>query len=342
MTGLITADFVHRLGNPLFESTVLDRFKAASHLLLSNDVRSQKLADVKPFYSVTFVIASLNPDGNPFQLQLEFQDNGSKAERLNQRWLRLEPGERDFTPLMDINLADLEGGLSFHLGIAAAEAVAETRIPTHYRDFANNVKLDLRLARDYKGSDADSCFFSWPRKPNKQPTVPILGMTQKRAWIFMMKNSDYVAEVATVQNVVFDSDSVAAGPSIVDGRIEKATSGSGARPYEMRWAVQLWHQLWDMELPGNQDLGLGKKAKWRAEEWAFFPADKDEEAAKKSNGDEDVEDMFFYAGDGFRALMEKLKCLEGIVKGEELGNQGSEDEVSVTESTDTVGDDSDS
>ena len=268
---------------------------------------------------MAFIIASLRQDGAHYRLDLEFQDNGSpEPDLLSKHWLRLDVHERDLTSLMDINVADIQGGLSYHIGIAAANGIDESRLPTHYVDFANNITLNLTLARDFNGPLKEHPFFNWPRKADRSPTVPLVAMTQKRAWRFTMAGSDYVAEVAAFQDV------------------HKKPNGYHPRAYEMRWGVQLWHQLWDLWLPGNKDLAIGQRASWQAEEWFLFPTDKQPTAqqAKEKNsgnakGEEGVEDMFFYAGDGFRTLMEKLECLERIGMGYEEGKGGEEDEAPI-------------
>ncbi|KAF2094815.1 hypothetical protein NA57DRAFT_79985 [Rhizodiscina lignyota] len=319
MAGHVTKE----LGAPELEHTLLDRFKAAAHLLLPHDARSPRLSDVRPIYCVTFVIANLNQDGPHYQLELEFQDIDEKAEFRSKRWLRLDVNEEDLTSLMDINMINLEGPLSFNLSIAAANAVVESRLPAHYEKFASDVQVNLEKARDFQSPTAEECFFNYPlKKEDKNPTVPIVRMTQKRAWRFVLSGTDYVTEVATVQNVKFNPDH--ASIKIVSGNITKPPAPR-VQPYEMRWSLQMWHQVWDMWLPGNKELELGEGAMWRAEESFLFPPDRNMlRSLANLSVDDEVRDMFFSAGEGFQALVEKLECLERIACGEEDGKGDGE------------------
>lgn len=55
------------------------------------------------------MIADLANEDVCYQVELEYQEMASSFERVKKRWLKLDPGQQARTPLMDINMTDIEG-----------------------------------------------------------------------------------------------------------------------------------------------------------------------------------------------------------------------------------------
>lgn len=93
----------------LLEATLLNRFRAASHLLLALDSRFSNLRDVTPTYCASFYIGDSGPVERYHCLNLEFEDYGDRFERTKDQWLNLLAGTKDLTSMMEFNMLDVQG-----------------------------------------------------------------------------------------------------------------------------------------------------------------------------------------------------------------------------------------
>lgn len=80
---------------------------------------------------------------------------------------------------------------------------------------------------------------------------------------------------------------------------------------EQRWGVQIWHPSWDTLFYDHQYLEIAMKANWEPAEWQFFPP-----AANHINDWQDVEGMEFEVGSGYRNMLDAVKVVEKVIRGE--------------------------
>lgn len=189
-------------------------------------------------------------------------------------------------------------GLSYHLGITAAHAIDDARIPQHWHDFVDEISL---ITHDDTNPDPSNIFVRLPRDANGAATIPLLSCEQKRAWRFSSLSTDYIVELASVQDV-----------NLGEGKENAIAS-------EARWGVSMWHPRWDLYLPKNARLGLGERAPWKPQEWFLFPA-REIAAATGSAGETSVqtaERLLFHGGTGFKTLFEHLKSVEDVLMGKD-------------------------
>lgn len=208
----------------------------------------------------------------------------------------------------------MSSGLSYRLGITAANAIDDVRLPQHYHEFVNDITLLIDIAADARDT---RLFFRWPTRSNGTSTLPIVSLQQKRAWRFNFPNTEYVVQLATIQDAIWSKQT---------GR---------STTYEMRWGVSMWHARWDMWLSENANLRVGEKASWRPEEGFLFPVDRNphqfpstgsakryQKMSKEELEDQEAEAMFFHAGTGFKTLMRKLRCVEDVILGTVNNQEG--------------------
>ena len=115
-------------------------------------------------------------------------------------------------------------------------------------------------------------------------------------WKFRIKGSDYVIELTSFRNHISHKEKV----------LDDMWTA-----YQSRWSVGLYRPQWDLYLDLNRRVGLGEKASWTPQEYAFFPPN-----PKVFRDSKSAEDGFHYKGDGFLELIQKLQMTEAIARGE--------------------------
>lgn len=286
--GGLKSRFNDELGNKELESGLLAKFQAATDLL----------SDASTSSFGTFTFPHPNKGNYQYRLEIELKANGNDSDLVSQKWYRLEPCEDGFTNVMDINFLDLETPhASYNLAVSRCHSFLDTdheqTLPGLYRSFANGMTMNCERAQD--PSDHRQ-FIRYPLKENtmKEPKVPIKEMQQKRSWRFTVKGSAYEVEVSTIQ------------------KIEYSYKPFDLNAYEQRWAVQVWHPSWDVNLGENAQLSIGEGAKWEAKEWYFFPP--------KGMYDLEMEGMVYEKGSGCAELLRVLGIVESIIMGDGPGD----------------------
>lgn len=208
---------------------------------------------------------------------------------------------------MSVTLQDIDANVehsenSYQLAITASGIVDESRLPASYCTFADNVELDIGAAEKVHGTH---CFVKFAAH-GRPASVPVRTLHQKRAWRYTLSGSEYIVEVATIQKIL-----IRPGTTI-------------STPYEVRWAVSLWHPSWDLHLGANSILSIGEQASWRPHELTFFPPDPVKEK-------ENMENRILFQGDGFKTLLQKLHMIERLVQGQETCSRDGPNGINATE-----------
>lgn len=166
------------------------------------------------------------------------------------------------------------------------EAVETSRIPGHYADFADVVKLKPEVAQQWW---SDECMVQLPEI--SLPKVRLISMRQERFWDFMVRGSAYSASLARVQEGTFDNNF----------KLSKM--------HAPHWDVQIWDPKWDDMLNSHNKLRVGEMATWTAREDTFFAL------PDMRLGDDELYGSVFRKGDGCAEFLRVVEVVKGVLQG---------------------------
>jgi hypothetical protein len=193
-------------------------------------------------------------------------------------------------PFAEINFLDLiSPHLSYNLNAtwsATLDSKELWKIPPAWSKFPDLIKIDPEKAQD---PGFVGLFFEFPE--GSGGALPVSCVTQRQIWRFYVSNSDYMVELHRIQQ--FDCRIGRFGI------IEQV-------PMEVRYGVEVFHPQWERNLSQNLDLKPGQRAKWEAEEYAFFPAN--------SKADP-VPGSVWERGSGIKEFLRTMGVVEDIITG---------------------------
>lgn len=240
---------------------MLRRARTADELLRPARSLETRLQDVRPNYTVVLVVEQQKR----IKIQKTWQEDGANLDCIATTWSYPKSTAASGV-LLDFSLFDLADSLAWCVEIKADDVVDEERIPAMLRDFADyQWKIDRKKAR--KHDLAEQWVEFGMEVPGKQ------SLQQRTEWNFAMHNSDYVLQVAKVQDLKY----------------VKASSGSAqsVEPMTPYWTVTVTNQGWTVKLGENATLEVGKGATWSSEVSAWFP----QETAERTGTENFIEKL---------------------------------------------------
>lgn len=252
-----------------------------------------ELSDIQPTYTAMLTVDP-NDGGGFVQLSKSWKESENDlVEKTGASWNRLRIGESAGKCLLQTCVVNLEDGLSWAFEIDGRSPTDVDTLPPALQDLGlYHFNIKQHEARDIEGTDV-WCEFEKNENGKPRQVARKKRLELYTSWEFGIKNSYYTVEVMKTQMVRYDA--VAA---TLAGQ-EQATV------FEPRWAIQVKHQNWELNVAENANLGVGCGAGWRADLETWFPMDDsfDKGAAGSRNN-------------GHVELMEKLIRIQSIIKGE--------------------------
>ncbi|KAI7531054.1 hypothetical protein KC331_g14335 [Hortaea werneckii] len=264
----------------------------AGSLLSPLDPTTSDLHEVKPTFSADFKF--YDSAGNlcltiEWQEALEHMDS-DRVEYVQKyrKWTRFERDSGNSTPLLDINLTDLNSGRAWQFDILASQPVDERKVPDALQKFANSIRIHALSAAKLKGKD--------PFVLRYTVLSNLISVQERTCYNYVIANSEFNLEISRFQNRIYHPRPSMAAPE------EAAHPPSRAKPdtYEPRWSLSVYRQAWDTLFNENERLPVGQGVEWKSDMATWFPADIGSEASEK----EDV---------GWSQLMDNLGQIEAMV-----------------------------
>ncbi|KAI7229986.1 hypothetical protein KC330_g7175 [Hortaea werneckii] len=269
------AEVTQELGDRTTEERLIDYVQHHAGSLLSPlDCALSNLHEVKPTFSADFM----------------FHDSADRVEYVEKerKWTRFERDSGDPTPLLDINLTDLNSGWAWQFDILASQPVDERKVPDTLQNFANSIRIHALSAAKLKGKD--------PFVLRYTVLSNLISVQERTCYSYVIANSEFNLEISRFQTRIYRPHPSMAAPE--NG--PRASSRTRSNTYEPRWSLSVYRQAWDTLFNENERLPVGQGVEWKSDMATWFPADIGSEMSEK----EDV---------GWSQLMDNLGQIEAMI-----------------------------
>lgn len=204
------------------------------------------------------------------------------------KWTRFERYSGNSTPLLDVNLTDLNSGRAWQFDILASQPVDERKVPDTLQKFANSIRIHALSAGKLKTKDAFVLHYN--------ALSNLINVQERTCYSYVIANSEFNLEISRFQNRICHPRSSPAAPE----NAAHTSSRAAHETYEPRWSLSVYRQAWDTLFNENERLPVGQGVGWRNDMATWFPPDIGSEASEK----EDV---------GWSQLMDNLGQIEAMV-----------------------------
>ncbi|KAI7531136.1 hypothetical protein KC331_g14284 [Hortaea werneckii] len=287
------AEVTQELGDRTTEERLVDHVQHHAGSLLSPlDSALSDLHEVKPTFSADF---TFHDSAGNLCLTIEWQEalehmNSDRVEYVEKerKWTRFERDSGNPTPLLDINLTDLNSGWAWQFDILASQPVDEKKVPETLQKFANSIRIHALSAAKLKGKD--------PIVLRYTVLSNLINVQERTCYSYVIANSEFNLEISRFQTRIYHPRPPMAAPE--DG--PRTSFRAGPETYEPRWSLSAYRQAWDTLFNENERLPVGQGVGWKNDMATWFPADIGSEASEK----EDV---------GWSQLMDNLGQIEAMV-----------------------------
>ncbi|KAI7659097.1 hypothetical protein KC319_g9058 [Hortaea werneckii] len=192
------------------------------------------------------------------------------------------------TPLLDINLTDLNSGRAWQFDILASQPVDERKVPNTLQNFAKSVRVDAVPAARLKTKD--------PFVLRYNALSNLISVQERTCYSYVIANSEFNLEISRFQNRTYHARPSMAAPK------NAAPTSSRAAPdtSEPRWSLSVYCEAWGKLFNENERLPVGQGVEWKGEMAKWFPADIGSEASEKEDK-------------GWSQLMDNLGQIEAMI-----------------------------
>ncbi|KAI7277584.1 hypothetical protein KC345_g6537 [Hortaea werneckii] len=281
------------LGDRTTEERLVDYLKQHAGSLLSPlESTISELHEVKPTFFADF---TFHDSAGDLCLKIEWHEalehrNADKVEYVEEtrKWTRFERDSGNATPLLDINLTDLNSGWAWQFDILASQPVDEKKVPDMLQKFANSIRIDAVPAAKLKTKD--------PFVLRYNALSNLVHVQERTCYRYVIANSEFNLEISRFQNRIYHPRPSVAAPE----GVPRTSSRAAPDTYEPRWSLSVYSQAWDTFFNQNERLPVGQGVEWRNDMASWFPADIGSEASEQ----EDV---------GWSQLMDNLGQIEAMI-----------------------------
>ncbi|KAI7615962.1 hypothetical protein KC343_g9922 [Hortaea werneckii] len=281
------------LGDRPTEERLVDYLKHhAGGLLSPLEAAISELHEVKPTFSADF---TFHDSAGDLCLKIEWHEalehkNSARVEYVEKtrKWTRFERDSGNATPLLDINLTDLNSGWAWQFDILASQPVDVRKVPNTLQNFANSVRVDAVPAAKLKTKD--------PFVLRYNALSNLISVQERTCYSYVIANSEFNLEISRFQNRTYHARPSMAAPK------NAAPTSSRAAPdtSEPRWSLSVYCEAWGKLFNENERLPVGQGVEWKGEMAKWFPADIGSEASEKEDK-------------GWSQLMDNLGQIEAMI-----------------------------
>ncbi|GAB1739401.1 hypothetical protein NU219Hw_g4361t1 [Hortaea werneckii] len=269
------AKVTQELGDRRTEERLVDYAQHhAGGILSPLDPTISDLHEVKPIFSAEFT----------------FHDSADRVEYVQKyrKWTRFERDSGNPTPLLDINLTDLNSGWAWQFDILTSQPVDERKVPDTLQKFANTIRLDALSTAKLKARDPFVLRYNAPSN--------LINVQERTCYSYVIANSEFNLEISRFQNRIYHFRPSMVAPE--DG--PRQSSRAAPNIYEPRWSLSIYRQEWDTLFNENERLPVGQNVGWKNDMAHWFPADIGSEASENED-------------QGWSQLMDNLGQIEAMV-----------------------------
>ncbi|RMY66616.1 hypothetical protein D0863_08324 [Hortaea werneckii] len=287
------AGVTQELGDKPTEERLIDHVQHHAGSLLSPlDSMLSKLHEVRPTFFAEF---TFHDSAGDLCLKIEWHEalehrNSDKVEFVEKerKWTRFERDSGNATPLLDINLTDLNSGWAWQFDILASQPVDARKVPNTLQNFANSVRVDAVPAAKLKTKD--------PFVLRYNALSNLVHVQERTCYRYVIANSEFNLEISRFQNRIHHPRPSMAAPR------NAAHASSRAEPdiSEPRWSLSVYREEWGKLFNENERLPVGQGVEWKGEMAKWFPADIGSEASEKEDK-------------GWSQLMDNLGQIEAMI-----------------------------
>ncbi|RMZ07557.1 hypothetical protein D0860_05057 [Hortaea werneckii] len=289
---LYDLDEYERMANESQFQAEVTQEQHAGSLLSPLDSMLSNLHEVKPTFSADF---TFHDSAGNLRLTIEWQEalehmNSARVEYVEKgrKWTRFERDSGNATPLLDINLTDLNTGWAWQFDILASQPVDERKVPNMLQNFAKSVRVDAVPAAKLKTKYPFVLRYNAPSN--------LISVQERTCYSYVIANSEFNLEISRFQNRTYHARFSTAAPK------NAAPTSSRAAPdtSEPRWSLSVYCEAWGKLFNENERLPIGQGVEWKGEMATWFPADIGSEASEKE-------------GVGWSQLMDNLGQIEAMI-----------------------------
>ncbi|KAI6863955.1 hypothetical protein KC338_g5692 [Hortaea werneckii] len=287
------AGVTQELGDRPTEDRLVDYLKHHAGTLLSPlESTISELHEVKPTFSADF---TFHDSAGDLCLKIEWHEalehkNSARVEYVEKtrKWARFERDSGNATPLLDINLTDLNSGWAWQFDILASQPVDERKVHKTLQNFANSVRVDAVPAAKLKTKD--------PFVLRYNALSNLIHVQERTCYSYVIANSEFNLEISRFQNRTYHARPSMAAPK------NAAPTSSRAAPdtSEPRWSLSVYCEAWAKLFNENERLPVGQGVEWKGEMAKWFPGDIGSEASEKEDK-------------GWSQLMDNLGQIEAMI-----------------------------
>ena len=218
-----------------------------------------KLTDVKPVYTAIFTFADEAGDLQLIKTWCEMADTSAKTslfEETTRKWTRLDRDASTPTPLLDVNIIDIDATLAWKISVRSQHCVNERRLSKALVDFSYSIQIEPELARK---QTIDKAFVTY-----RAYGVKLKSLQLRISYHFDIRTgegmvTDYALNVTRFQDRVFAHDQ------------EKVAAVAEPVAYEPRWALNVYRNEWATKFAVNESFKVGEVADWDDDIETWFP-----------------------------------------------------------------------